>query len=156
MVAGAVRRAVRSGEDTAVPRIVDLWSVVPAALGRVEFDTLEEGNEEEIVGQALRHAILTVWRRYLGGAELGALLARFEHDHLEVETGDLVPAEAVLDQMGERAPGLPEWLELLDVDASSPGAVASAVELVLEGLHLGRRLNKDPSRPVGDRQRYGL
>ena len=30
-----------------------------------------------------------------------------------------------------------------EVDASHPGVVASAIELVLEGLHLGKRLNKN-------------
>jgi magnesium chelatase subunit I len=37
------------------------------------------------------------------------------------------------------------------VDGETPGAVASAVEFVLEGLHLSRRLNKDA---VGARATY--
>jgi magnesium chelatase subunit I len=40
--------------------------------------------------------------------------------------------------------------ELLD-GASSPARIASAVELVLEGLHLSKRLNKDS---VGARSQY--
>jgi magnesium chelatase subunit I len=143
MVAGAVRRAVRSGEDVAVPRVVDLWPIVGAALGRVEFDTLEEGNEERIVAMALRRAILTVWRDRLAGSDVSAMVRRFEEEGLEVVTGDLVPAQDVLDQLGGDVDGLAGWAEALGVGHEDPGALASVVEFVLEGLHLGRRLTKD-------------
>ncbi|MDX1621508.1 MAG: hypothetical protein R3320_10985, partial [Nitriliruptorales bacterium] len=142
MVAGAVRRALRHGEATAVPRVVDLWPVVPAALGRVEFDTLEEGNETEIVGRLLRHAILIVWRRHLGGEDFTPLLGRFE-EGLEVLAGEDTSAAAVLEQFGDSVPNLHRWMTRLDVPAEDPAAAASVVEFVLEGLHLGRRLNKD-------------
>ncbi|MDX1658300.1 MAG: sigma 54-interacting transcriptional regulator [Nitriliruptorales bacterium] len=145
MVAGAVRRAAVNGEATAVPRVVDLWPVVPAALGRVEFDTLEEGNEEEIVERLLRHAILVVWRRYLGGEDFDDLIARFD-DGLEVVTGDQTAATTVLDQFGDSIPHLHRWMTRLDLPAEDPGTAASVVEFVLEGLHLGRRLNKDADR----------
>ena len=144
MVAGAVRRAVRTGEAVAVPRVVDLWAVVPAALGRVEFDTLEEGREEEIVARLLRHALLAVFRRRLAGADLDRLLERFEDEALEVETGDLLPARELLDQFGESVPQLHDWVDRLDAGPLDAGTAASVVEFVLEGLHLGRRLNKDP------------
>jgi magnesium chelatase subunit I len=142
MVASAVRRAVRSGEDRAVPRVVDLWPVVPATLGRVEFDTLEEGHEEEIVERLLRQAILLVWRRHLGGEDLSGLLERFE-DGLEVHTGDLTAGADVVAQFGGSIPGLHRWMARLGIPAEDPGMAAATVEFVLEGLHLGRRLNKD-------------
>ena len=148
MVAGAVRRAVRNGEPVAVPRVVDLWPVVGAALGRVEFDTLEEGNEERIVATALRRAILSVWRERLAGEDVSRVLQRFEDEGLSVSTGDLVPAQQVLDQFGDRVDGLNGWVRALDVAAEDVGALASVVEFVLEGLHLGRRLLKDAD---GDR-----
>jgi magnesium chelatase subunit I len=58
LVAGAVRRAARTGAAVAVPRMVDLRAVVPAALGRVEFELLEEGRELEVVEHALARAML--------------------------------------------------------------------------------------------------
>jgi magnesium chelatase subunit I len=142
MVASAVRRAVHRGEPTAVPRLCDLDAVVPAALGRIEFDTLEEGRELEIVGRALDHAVLAVWRRHLGGEDLSGLLERFDAG-LEVVTGDLVGGEEVLEQLAGTIPGLHRWMARLDVPAEDPSVAASVLELVLEGLHLGRRLNKD-------------
>ena len=57
---------------------IDLRAVLPAALGRIEFDLLDEGGEVEVVDLALRRAVLTVWRRHLGGEDLRELVDRFE------------------------------------------------------------------------------
>ncbi len=145
MVAGAVRRATRLGAATAVPRVVDLRAVVPAALGRVEFDLLEEGREAELLEHALARAVLSVWRRALGRTDLASTVGRFEEDDLEVVTGDLVGGAEVLACFGERIDGLAAWLRALGEDerADDPEVAAAAVEFVLEGLHLGRRLNRD-------------
>jgi len=59
-----------------------------------------------------------------------------------VETGPLVPATELLRQFGS-IPGLSKLLDRLGHgDDASPGEVAAAVELVLEGLHLTRRIDK--------------
>ena len=144
LVASAVRRAARTAAPVAVPRVVDLRVVVPAALGRVEFDLLEEGRELEVVEQALGRAVLTVWRRHLAGEDLGGLVQRFD-DGLVVATGDLATGSDVLAAFGGHVDGLARWLARLGEDerAEDPEVAASAVEFVLEGLHLGRRLNRE-------------
>jgi magnesium chelatase subunit I len=144
LVASAVRRAARGGTPVAVPRMVDLRGVVPAALGRVEFDLLEEGRELEVVEHALGRAVLAVWRRHLAGAELGSLLHRFD-EGLEVETGDLVTGAELLAAFEGRIDGLAGWIERVGEHdrAEDPEVAASVAEFVLEGLHLGRRLNRD-------------
>ena len=124
--------------------MVDLWPVVDAALGRVEFDTLEQGNEPQSVAQALRHAILDVWRDRLVGADVGRLLRRFDEQELVVATGELVPPQEFLDQFGGTPDGLADWVAALDAPGNDPGTLASVAEFVLEGLHLGRRLSKAP------------
>lgn len=153
MVAGAVRRAVRAGEAVAVPRVVDLWAVVPAALGRIEFDTLEEGNEVAIVTRQLRQAILDVFRDHLAGEDLSALVERFDAG-LVVETGELVPAQAVRTAAGD-VPGLAAWGRALGVDPDDAEGIASVLEFALEGLHLARRLSKDPGDGGAGAARYG-
>jgi magnesium chelatase subunit I len=157
LVAGAVRRAARTGAAVAVPRVIDLRAVVPAALGRVEFELLEEGRELEVVEHALARAILTVWRRHLAGEDLARLVARFDAGELAVETGDLVSGPDVLEGFGGRIEGLARWMRRLDEDGGEQGGgasedpelAASVVEFVLEGLHLGRRLNRDDLPPAG-------
>ena len=72
--AAAVRRAARTGEPEAVPRVCDLPAVLMSSEGRVEFDTIEEGREAEILPRALRTAELEVFRRRLSGFDFTALL----------------------------------------------------------------------------------
>ncbi len=139
--AAAIRRAARAGEAEAVPRVVDLPAVVESSVGRVEFDTIEEGREEEIVARAVRNAELEVFRRRLSGYAFQPVLDRFA-DGFVAETSDLTPASALLERFGN-LPGLAKLLERLGVEEESPGVAASALEFALEGLHLSRRLNKD-------------
>jgi magnesium chelatase subunit I len=141
LTAAAVRRAARAGEREAVPRVVDLPAVLMSSEGRIEFDTVEEGREDEILGRAVRQAELEVFRRRLTGYDFTPLLSRFEQG-LAIETSDLTPASDLLARFGD-FPGLAKLLERLGIEEESPGAAASAVEFALEGLHLSRRLNKD-------------
>ena len=141
MVAGAVRRAAVTGEDVAVPRVVDLWAVVDAAMGRVEFDLLEEGREAEIVGRLLRRAMLDVWRARLTDLDVTALTAVFDDGH-EIAVGPNTSGEDLLAQFPDGVPGLARLADALDVEVTRADQAACVVEFVLEGLHLGRRLNK--------------
>ncbi|MDQ3751403.1 MAG: sigma 54-interacting transcriptional regulator [Actinomycetota bacterium] len=153
--ASALRRAVRAGEPEAVPRMVDLWSVLPASIGRIEFDSLEEGREPEIVARALKQAIASVWRARLGGEDFDALLERFEAG-LTVDTSDSMSSADFLAQFGvgagrnaQTVPGFDRSIRRLDVTEESPAAVAGALEFTLEGLHLGKRLNKESTEGGG-------
>src|SRR6266542_6499652 len=101
ITASAVRRAVRTGEPAAVPRVADLAAVLQASMGRVEFETFEEGREPEIFDRMLRQATLEVFRRRLGGFDFSALIKRFDEEGLEVTTGDLTPAQDLLKQVGQ-------------------------------------------------------
>ncbi len=145
--AAAIRRAARTGEPEAVPRVCDLPAVVEAGLGRVEFDTIEEGREEEILSRALKTAELQVFRHRLSGFDFLPILSRFAQG-FEAETSDLLPAGELLSQFGE-LPGLSKLLQRLGVEEESPGVAASALEFALEGLHLSRRLNKDTTARAG-------
>jgi magnesium chelatase subunit I len=152
LVASALRRAAATGESEAVPRIVDLPAVLAGSAGRVEFDAIEEGREEEILTRAERQAVLEVFRRRLSGFDLSQVIGRFD-DGLSVDTSDVTPASAFLEQFGQ-APGLAKLLGRLGVEEESPGVAASALEFALEGLHLSRRLNKDAMGRLGA-VRYG-
>ena len=64
---------------------------------------------------------------------------------LVIETGDRVPSADYARRLGE-VPGLMPAVRRLGVaERSDPAVLASAFELVLEGLHLSRRINKDRS-----------
>ncbi len=146
VTAGALRRAVRSGEQGAEARIGDFWAVISASVGRVEFDTLEEGREEEILERALKEAILAVWRERLGSADFGELLAQFDAG-LVIDTTDLTtPAELLAQFHDAGSKGVPNAEAIvgrLGGSLERPASVAGAIEFGLEGLHLLRRINKD-------------
>jgi magnesium chelatase subunit I len=154
LAAAAVRRAARTGEPEAVPRVCDLPAVVEAGLGRVEFDTIEEGREEEILSRALKTAELQVFRQRLSGFDFQPILSRFAQG-FEAETSDLLPAADLLAQFGELR-GLSKLLQRLGVEEESPGVAASALEFALEGLHLSRRLNKDAAERSGATRYRGV
>ncbi|MGZ4436818.1 MAG: magnesium chelatase [Nocardioidaceae bacterium] len=152
VAASALRRASRAGETDAVARVCDVPTVVPTLLGKVEFEMGEEGRETEVVQHLLRVATAETFRERLGGLDLSGFTALFA-EGATVETGELVPADELLAQIGT-VPGLSKVLDRLGHgDDASPGEVAAAVELVLEGLHLTRRIDKES---VAGRSVYGV
>ena len=154
LVAAALRRAARTGEPEAVPRGIDLPAVLAASEGRIEFDAIEEGREEEILLRTLRSSILEVFRQRLAGFDFASVLTRF-NEGFAAETSDLTTAPEFLSQFGD-VPGLSKLLGRLGVEEESPGVAASALEFALEGLHLSRRLNKDAAGRVGAYRYEGL
>jgi len=149
VAASAVRRAAVTGETPPVARVVDLTAVVPAVRGKVEFDALEEGREDEVLQHLLRRSTAETFRARLSGLDLSGLQQKVEESG-PVETGELVPGAALLASLGT-IPGLASILGRLDGEGSeSPALAASAVEFAMEGLHLHRRLAKEelPGRTV--------
>jgi magnesium chelatase subunit I len=151
VAASAVRRAAITGEDVAVARVADLPSIVPAVQGKVEFEASEEGREAEILEHLLRRAVADTFRARLGGVDLNGLVETFA-DGTIVETGELVPATELLEEVGP-VEGLSKLLSALGIDdVDTPGLAAAGVEFALEGLYLLRRLSKEV---VDDRVVYG-
>jgi magnesium chelatase subunit I len=145
--AAAVRRTALHAEardEVPVARVGDLPGIVPTLRGKVEFEVSEEGREEEILNHLLRRAIAETFRARLGGADLAGVLAKFE-DGGSIETGEMVSASELLRRTGE-VPGLAKLMARLGMEGrESFGEAAAAIEFVLEGLYLIRRLSKDTS-----------
>jgi magnesium chelatase subunit I len=155
IAASAVRRAALTGEGAAVARVADLPSIVPASLGKVEFDDADEGREFEVLEHLLRRAIAETSRARLAGLDLRPLQEKFDGGLL-VESGDTVSADRLLGQIGS-VPGLSELLDRLEPDGvgegpAAVGVAAAVVEFALEGLYLNKRLAKESS---GNRTVYG-
>ncbi|NAZ76493.1 magnesium chelatase, partial [Kineococcus sp. T13] len=142
VAAAALRRHALSGEvGGPVARVGDLHTVVSVLGGKVEFEQGEEGREVEVLEHLLRTAIAETYRARLGGAELSGFSGLVTEGRT-IETGDLVPAERLLEQVGT-VPGLAQVLDRLGLgEEPTPGRAASGVEFVLEALHLTRRLDK--------------
>jgi magnesium chelatase subunit I len=111
-----------------------------STMGKIEVDTIGEAREDKIVEKLIRQAISKVFRDYFEVAEFEQLVAGFEKG-LSVHTSDIQPAMEYVNQVA-RVGGLKPAVAKLS-GHGSPAMVASAVEFILEGLHLNKRLNKE-------------
>jgi magnesium chelatase subunit I len=151
--AAALRRAVLLGEKVAAPRVSDLGAVVASTVGKIELESVgDEAPEERVVERLITKALFTTFGRRVDLDDLEDIVLSFE-DGLVVETGERVPSREYVRWMAE-IPGLHDAVRRLgtfDVTdgAEEPAVVASAVEFLLEGLHLSRRINKDRSSVGG-------
>jgi magnesium chelatase subunit I len=151
--AAALRRAVQLGESVAAPRVSDLGAVVASTVGKIELESVgDEAPEERIVERLITKALFTTFGRRVDLDDLDDVVISFE-DGLVVETGERIPSREYVRWMAE-IPGLHDAVRRLgtfDVTdgAEEPAVVASAVEFLLEGLHLSRRINKDRSSSGG-------
>jgi magnesium chelatase subunit I len=138
LVANAFRRALRTGESDVVPRISDLPFVLPAFQGKVEFESMEEGQEDRITQRLVNNAVKAVFDRHHDVNDLESVAAAFMGE-FTVETGESTPAQDYM-AIAERVPALNDLLA--DAGRVLPGVKASTIEFVLEGLHLHKLLNK--------------
>ncbi len=140
LLASALRRALRLGESEAVPRISDLAALEASTLGKLE---LEVGGREraagEIFQELVRRATKLVFDANVPLEGIAAVADAFQQGW-KVEVGAELAAAELLDGL-EQIPGLREGAARL-AGGDSAAHLASAVEFVLEGLHLSNRLNK--------------
>jgi len=138
--ANAIRRAARLGEEVAVPRISDLAYLVPSTAGRVEIEALDEGKEEQVLERIRRGAVAAVFGRHFAPSQFESLVGRFDEGQV-IEVGESLPAASYGRAFGSGAELGPALRRLQLPDR--PEVRASALEFLLEGLHLAKRLNKD-------------
>src|SRR2546421_4554151 len=139
LVANASRRALRTGEPEAVPRISDLPAIIPSSAGKLEMETWEEGDDQSILEKIVKTAVLNVFRRHFEAGQFSELVQRFDAG-LTVEVSETQPSDRYAGLLRE-LPGVEKGLKSLGLEKRPP-ALASGVEFVLEGLHLSKRLNK--------------
>ena len=145
--AAALKRAVRLGESVAAPRVSDLGAIIASTVGKIELESVgDEAPEERIVERVITKALYATFNRRVTLDDLDPIVDAFE-DGFIIETGERTPSREYVTWLRE-VPGLDDAVARLgtfDVTdgAQEPAVVASAVEFLLEGLHLARRLNKE-------------
>ncbi len=145
--AAALKRAIRLGESLAAPRVSDLGAVVASTVGKVELESIgDESPEERIVERLITKALYATFTRRVTLDDLDPVVEAFEEGFI-VETGERTPSREYV-AWAREVPGLRDAVRDLgtfDVTdgAEEPAVVASAVEFLLEGLHLARRINKE-------------
>ena len=148
-LSNAVRRSIINREEWACPRVSDLPYIVASFAGKIELETFEEGRESRVTDELTRRAVLRVFGSSFNLEDLEDVIMAFDLGQ-SAQTGSDRPAAeypALLDSIE----GLSAAVTPLTGGDQRPEVIAAAVEFVLEGLHLSRRLNCDRS---GDVYRY--
>lgn len=139
--ANALRRGLRAGEKFVVPRVSDLGALAASTSGKVEIESLEEGREGVILENLIKASVLTVFKEVVSLEQVRDVVAAFE-EGVVAHTGEDIPSVDLAALLGE-VPAMQAAVLGLTGGDESPASVAAAVEFVLEGLHLSKRLNKD-------------
>ncbi|MFN8524944.1 MAG: magnesium chelatase [Chloroflexota bacterium] len=146
----ALRRAIRLREKQVAPRVSDLVAVSASTGGKIELEGVGEVNEEKVLDRLIAKAVSNVFGRHFQLSDLEQLTHSFENG-LRIEVSDNMPVLEYVRQASEVA-GMPQAIAKLGAQGN-PAAMASAMELVLEGLYVNRKLNKERSAGPG-RFRY--
>ena len=132
----------------------DLGSDIPTRAGWAEEAVTAHAGaehltrEEQVLERIVKASVLEVFRARTRPERLARLVAAFD-EGVTVNTGEDVAASEYAGLL-PKLDGLRDALADLGV-GETPAGVASAVEFVLEGLHLSKRLNKDA---VGGKATY--
>ncbi|WP_419918376.1 magnesium chelatase [Candidatus Poriferisocius sp.] len=144
LAAAAIRRALRTGEPVAVPRVTDLEALTPSTMGKIEIETMDEGRDAEIVENLRKEAVRQTFREAVDVDVQQEVIEVFEEGRV-VDAGEDISSTdyaALVDEV----PAFTSALTALGYepgDLENPALVASGIEFVLEGLHLSKRLNKE-------------
>jgi magnesium chelatase subunit I len=139
LLSSALKRAIRLGEAVAAPRVSDLGAIIASTGGKIEMESLGDASEDKVLGKIMQRAVLNVFGRTFASGELDEVVGAFQ-DGLKIEVSDAMPAELYLRHLGQVRP---LQAAVRKLGAQDPASVAAAVEFVLEGLHLSKKLNKD-------------
>jgi magnesium chelatase subunit I len=142
LIANAVRRALLTGESEAVPRASDLAALESSTLGKLEleFAGADQG-EFEIVRGLIKRAAKRVFDERIPLEGMASVLESFDHGW-KIEISEAMASSEYLVGL-DSIQGLREAAGTL-AGGDTPARLASAIEFILEGLHLSNRLNKTP------------
>jgi magnesium chelatase subunit I len=146
VVSNAERRALKNREAIAVPRVLDLYSALPAVTGKLELEYEGElKGGDAVAREIIRAAVGKVYTRYFEGANVSQIVQWFDLGGA-LKLDENVDSAELARQLGG-IQGLMEKVKHLGLSANEPDALrASAAEFILEGLHAHRRISRSEER----------
>ncbi len=140
LLANALRRALRNGESEAVPRISDLEALETSTAGKLELEySGADRPEGAVIRDLIDRAIKVVFDERIPLEGVASVVESFNQGW-KIEVSQAMGSREYLVGL-EEISGLREAAERL-AGGGSAAHVASAIEFILEGLHLSNRLNK--------------
>jgi magnesium chelatase subunit I len=140
VIANAVRRAAVLKEKVAVPRISDLPYIHASTDGKIEMEgSFDDARSPQIFDTLIQKAIQKVFNHYCSLNALEPVVALFQKG-LSIEVSDMLHSQFYLDSL-KKIPGVERSFQTLN-ESQRPEVTASALEFILEGLYLNKRLSK--------------
>ena len=140
LISNAFRRAIRLNEKKIVPRITDLIHLPSSMKGKIEWDFVEDGAEEEKINILIRDAISKIFRQRFPSDSFANFLREFSNGN-SFTVSEMTSSSHYL-KNSEAYPSLKERVEKL-TDDTSLAYRASATEFILEGLAIGGKIKKE-------------
>ncbi|HEY3940746.1 MAG TPA: magnesium chelatase [Bryobacteraceae bacterium] len=143
VISNAERRALKTKERNAVPRILDLYAALPSITGKLELEYEGELKGGDAVARELiRSAVGKVYNSYFDGVNLRQVIQWFELGG-SLRLDEDLPAQEMLERLG----GIQDLLHFtrkLGLGESESDALrASAGEFILEGLYAHKRISRN-------------
>src|SRR5207245_9224939 len=92
LLASALKRAIRLREEIAVPRVSDLGALAASTVGKIELESVGDGNEEKLLGRLVQKAVHNVFGRRFGQPELDEVVAAFKAG-ASLHVSDAMPSD---------------------------------------------------------------
>ena len=146
VISNAERRAILNDESPVAPRVIDLYSSLPAMTGKFELEYEGELKGADFVARELvRAAVSNVFDSYFAGADVRSIVEWFDLGGT-LNLGDGVSAKDVVAQ-ARKVQGLVDLAHRAGIapDASAP-LLAAAVDFVLEGLYSQKKIGRSDQR----------
>ena len=139
LLSNALKRAIRLRESQVAPRLSDLGAIVASTSGKIELETMGEASEDKVLAKLAQRAVLNVFNKSFAAGELDEVVGAFQAG-MRVEVSDTMASGEYVRQVSATRP---LQAAVRRLGATDPAATASALEFILEGLHLNKKLNKD-------------
>jgi magnesium chelatase subunit I len=149
MVSNAERRALQAKDELAVPRVLDLYSALPAITGKLELEYEGElKGGDAVAREIIRSAVGKVYNEFFDGVNMNHVIQWFDLGG-SLKLDEHADSRQMVEQLGG-IQGLMEKTGALGLGSNEPDAVrASAAEFILEGLHAHRRISRNEERGFG-------
>jgi magnesium chelatase subunit I len=138
-VANSYRRCLKLRENYAVPRITDLAYIAASTTGKIEIEGFMDNQEDGVIPGLVNNAVLEIFNSLFYDYNFARFLKNFQDSSGIIVSENISSTE--YERQAKRLKGFDELTKRLKV--GNIEEMASALEFILEGLHLRGKLGKE-------------